>query len=164
MTFTLLFIFLPCGRSIPTNSTIFPFSLTNIAHFSIAKPIPISLLKSIRVAWTNMSNSSLLQLYKFKSSINKRWLIFSLLPENSYVALVFLKIKLNEINDQTNSKGVIKFPWKIPRLILTYFNFDLPAHNITAHFFKILTKKVIKFSVTPNKPKHPLIQECGTIA
>ena len=87
-----------------TDFTIFPFSITNIAYFSVPKSILISLLKTCIVR-TNKSSPLLWRLYNFKSFINKRLLIFSLLPENSFAALAFHKIKRSGIDAKTNSKG-----------------------------------------------------------
>ena len=91
-------------NSMPVDITFFPFSIINIAHFSIPNSIPICLLKT-RAVWTSKSNSFSLRLYNFKSSINKRPLTFSLLPKISYAALTFLKIELNLNNAKTNSNG-----------------------------------------------------------
>ena len=63
-------ITLPSGNSIPTDFTIFPFFITNIVAFSIPSSIPISSLKT-RTVCTNWSNPFSLQLYNFKSTINK---------------------------------------------------------------------------------------------
>ena len=54
-------ITLPSGYSIPTDITIFPFSITDIAHYSIPNSIPISSLKT-RTACTNESNPFSLRL------------------------------------------------------------------------------------------------------
>ena len=63
-------ITLPPGNSIPTDFTIFPFSITNIAHFYIPNSIPISSLKT-RTICINEPNPFSLRLYNFKSFINK---------------------------------------------------------------------------------------------
>ena len=68
-----------------------------------------------------------------KLSINKMWLIFSLLHENSIAAMTFHKIKPNGINAKTNAKGDEESPWKIPHLISTSSS-EFPAHNITSRF------------------------------
>ena len=62
-----------------------------------------------------------------------------------------------------NTKGDKESPWKIPRLISTSLNSEFLAHNITIQFSMLLANKLLIFPATPNKSKHSLIHECGTI-
>ena len=86
------------------------------------------------------------------------------LSENSYAAFVFLKMKLNGINAKPNTKGGKESHWKIPCLISTSPNSEFPQHSITFHFSILFTNKLLMFSATPNKYKHSIIHECGTIS
>ena len=76
------------------------------------------------------------------------------------------KIKLNRINAKTKGdvKGNKESPSKMPHLISAFPNSEFPVHDITLHFSMLLTNKVFLFSATPNKSKHSLIYECGSIS
>ena len=119
---------LPSGNSIPTYFTIFPFSITNIAHFSLPNSIPISSLKT-RIVCTNESNPFSLRLYNFKSSINKRLSIFSLLSERVGISLYCARST--------------KITMTLFRFLFTYFIFKIiKSEGTTFHMFQVGSRAI----------------------
>ena len=100
------FMTLPSGKT-ASNYVISPLFRTNVAHLSMPNSMPVSSLK-IRTAWASDSKPFLFLVYNFKSSIKRRWFIFSLLLENWYALSDLHKITVNGIRHrETESSWTI---------------------------------------------------------
>ena len=100
------------GNWIPSVQTIFRLFMTRTAHLSRPNTILTSSEK-IPMAWINKSNFLSLFAYRFKSSINKRWLNswFRLII---YLRSVSFKIIDKGIRTTTKIKGEKESPLEIP--------------------------------------------------
>ena len=119
--------------------------------------MPISPLK-IRTVWKSESKPFSFLAYNFKSSMKRRWFIFSLWLENWYALFELRKITLNGIRQSTNNKIDSESPWNIPCFMSTPPRDWLLHVKSPLHAFILSDKKCLICSVTPTVSRHSTIQ------
>ena len=98
------------GNSIPSDFNIFPFFISNMAHFSIPNCIPISSL-NILIVWIREFRVLSLLGNNLRSSMNSRWFIASPF-RNSYQVSAALSMCVRSVREIINSKGDTASPCK----------------------------------------------------
>ena len=146
----------------PSDCVILPLFVISTAHFSIPNFIPMSPLNILTVC---ISKSSWFEVfaYNFKSSINRRWLIFILFPED-YPASHFLRMRVRGIIVITNSSGDKESPQKIPLFMSTLPR--LCPFDVSSVFqpFIELANRFLIFWAMPTRPRHSRIHGWGIIS
>ena len=134
-------------NEIPSSFVIFLLLRTTTAHLLMPNSMAISSLK-ISTVWTSDSKPFSFLAYKFKSFMNRRWFIFSLLLENWYAFSHVRKITVNRTRQSTNNKDESDSPWNIPRFIPTPPGDWLLHAKSTLHAFILSDKKCLICSLT----------------
>ena len=136
------------------------FTFFFISLFMMESNIIITIATSsekILMVWVSESNSLSLFAYRFKCSINKKWLNFGFWLV-TYLRFVSFKIIDNDIRATTKSKGEKEPPWKIPVLI------SLPLLYQLSQDFPSMPSAMLSMSIFLTIFIASTIQLCDTIS
>ena len=127
---------LSSDNGVSSNFVISPLLGAN-RHLSMPNSMPVSSLK-IPTVWTSDSKSFSFLTYSFKSSVKRRWFIFSLLLENWYALSYLHRITVNGIRQSTNNKDESESPWNILRFISTPASGFISSITFLSVFLRML--------------------------